>query len=62
MSRKQKFSNNWKKAKARIQRIHARIGDARRDYLHKVTTVMANRSDRRRQNLRTLRAPEVVNT
>jgi putative transposase len=34
MSRKVKFSNNWKKAKARIQRIHARIGHARRDYLH----------------------------
>jgi transposase len=56
------FSNNWKKAKARIQRIHARIGDARRDYLHKVATVMANWSDRRRKNRRTLRAPEVVDT
>jgi putative transposase len=35
MSRKTKFSNNWKKAKARVQRIHSRIGNARRDYLHK---------------------------
>jgi putative transposase len=35
MSRKVKFSNNWKKAKAKLQRIHARIGNARRDYLHK---------------------------
>ena len=38
MSRKQKFSNNWKKAKARVQRIHTRIGNARRDFLHKAST------------------------
>ncbi|KVD65505.1 RNA-guided endonuclease InsQ/TnpB family protein [Burkholderia ubonensis] len=41
MSRKTRFSNNWKKAKARIQRIHARIGNARRDYLHKATTTIS---------------------
>jgi putative transposase len=41
MSRKVKFSNNWKKAKARIQRIHARIGNARRDYLHKCSTTIS---------------------
>jgi len=41
MSRKTKFSNNWKKAKARIQRIHAGIGNARRDYLHKATTTIS---------------------
>ncbi|MCO5120337.1 MAG: transposase [Burkholderiaceae bacterium] len=41
MSRKVKFSGNWKKAKARIQRIHARIGNARRDYLHKATTTIS---------------------
>ncbi|MBE9610873.1 RNA-guided endonuclease InsQ/TnpB family protein [Chitinilyticum piscinae] len=41
MSRKTKFSNNWKKAKARIQKIHARIGNARRDYLHKATTTIS---------------------
>jgi len=41
MSRKSKFSNNWKKAKARVQRIHARIGNARRDYLHKATTAIS---------------------
>ncbi|WP_459574857.1 RNA-guided endonuclease InsQ/TnpB family protein, partial [Cupriavidus sp. 8B] len=27
MSRKTKFSRNWRKAKARVQRIHARIGN-----------------------------------
>jgi putative transposase len=41
MSRKTKFSNNWKKAKARVRRIHARIGNARRDYLHKATTTIS---------------------
>ena len=41
MCRKQKFSNNWKKAKARIQRIHSRIGNARRDYLHKISTAIS---------------------
>ena len=41
MSRKRKFSNNWKKAKARVQRIHARIGNVRRDYLHKATTTIS---------------------
>ncbi len=41
MSRKVKFSNNWKKAKARLQGIHARIGNARRDYLHKATTTIS---------------------
>jgi putative transposase len=41
MSRKQKFSHNWSKAKASIQRIHARIGNARRDYLHKISTTIS---------------------
>jgi putative transposase len=41
LSRKVKFSNNWKKAKARIQRIHARITNARRDFLHKVSTAIS---------------------
>ena len=41
MSRKQKFSNNWKRAKAKVQRIHSRIGNARRDYLHKTTTAIS---------------------
>jgi len=41
MSRKVKFSNNWKKAKARVQRLHSRIGNTRRDYLHKATTTIS---------------------
>lgn len=41
MSRKQKFSSNWKKAKAKVQRLHTRIGNCRRDYLHKATTAIS---------------------
>lgn len=40
LSRKAKFSSNWKKVKARVQRIHSRIGNARRDYLHKLSTAI----------------------
>jgi putative transposase len=41
MSRKVKFSNNWKKAKARVQKIHGNIANARKDYLHKVSTTIS---------------------
>ena len=41
MSRKVKFSKNWQKAKRRVQNIHARIGNARRDFLHKTTTIIS---------------------
>lgn len=37
MSHKTKFSNNWKKAKARVQRINRQIANARNDYLHKAS-------------------------
>ena len=41
MSRKRRYGSNWKKARTRVQRIHARIGNARRDYLHKTTTAIS---------------------
>jgi len=41
LSRKQKFSSNWRKAKRKVQRLHARIGNARHDYLHKATTAIS---------------------
>ena len=41
MSRKVKFSSNWKKAKARIQKIHTGIAHARKDFLHKTTTTIS---------------------
>jgi len=41
MSRKTKRSNNWKKAKARVQCIHSHLGNARRDFLHKCSTTIS---------------------
>jgi len=41
MSRKVKFSSNWKKAKAKVTQCHSDIANARRDYLHKTTTAIA---------------------
>lgn len=41
MSRKVKGSRNWHKAKAKVQRLHARIADVRQDFLHKVSSRIA---------------------
>ncbi|MEN1964310.1 transposase [Escherichia coli] len=41
LSRKVKFSNNWQKQERKIQRLHSRIANIRRDYLHKVTTTVS---------------------
>lgn len=41
MSRKIKFSNNWKKAKKRVQKIHTHIANVRKDFLHKTTTAIS---------------------
>ncbi|MGX4693841.1 RNA-guided endonuclease InsQ/TnpB family protein [Streptomyces sp. JNUCC 63] len=38
LSRKAKGSNNREKARRRVARIHARITDRRRDFLHKLST------------------------
>ena len=38
MSRKKKFSRNWQKQKQRVARIHRKIADIRRDFLHKCTS------------------------
>jgi putative transposase len=40
-SRKIKYSNNWRKERKRVQRVHVRIGNARRDYLHKISTTIS---------------------
>jgi putative transposase len=42
MSRKVKGSSNWKKAKAKVAKIHADIANSRKDFLHKATTAIAN--------------------
>ena len=41
MSRKVKFSKNWHKAKRKVQKTHTRIGNARKDFLHKATTTIS---------------------
>lgn len=41
LSRKIKFSENWKKCKARITRLHSKIANMRKDYLHKLSTTIA---------------------
>ena len=37
LARKKKFSNNWKKAKARISRLHQHIANSRKDFVHKTS-------------------------
>lgn len=41
LSRKKKFSNNWKKCVRKIQRLHIQIKNQRNDYLHKVSTLLS---------------------
>jgi putative transposase len=43
MSRKVKGSENRKKAKAKLSRLHARIGNIRKDGLHQLTTDLTRR-------------------
>ena len=35
------FSNNWKRAKARVQQINSHIANVRKDFLHKTTTTIS---------------------
>jgi putative transposase len=41
LARKVKFSNNWKKQKGKIGKLHGRVADARSDFLHKATTAIS---------------------
>lgn len=41
MSRKVRFSRNWLKAKAKIQKIHSTIANVRCDFLHKTSTTIS---------------------
>jgi putative transposase len=41
MARKKKFSRNWRKAKARITRLHTKIANIRKDYLHQVSNELS---------------------
>ena len=41
LSRKVKFSKNWKKQKNKIGKLHQTITNIRKDYLHKTTTIIS---------------------
>ena len=41
LSRKKRFSRNWRKAKAKLARIEAHGADARKDHLHKTSTTLS---------------------
>ena len=42
MSRQRIFSKNWGKTKQKLQQLHARIAQCRRDMIHKFTTQLCN--------------------
>ena len=42
LSKKKKFSENWKKQKKRIQKIHSKIAHVRKDFQHKLSTKLSN--------------------
>lgn len=37
LARKKKFSNHWKKAKGKVTKLHSKIANIRKDFLHKVS-------------------------
>lgn len=41
LSRKKKFSANWRKTKQRLQKLHNHIANLRKDFLHKISTQLA---------------------
>jgi putative transposase len=41
LSRKEKYRKNWKKAKAKFQRIYARVANVRLDFLHKTSSIIS---------------------
>ena len=41
MARKKKFSSNWKKARARVRKIHTDIANARKNFLHKASATIS---------------------
>lgn len=41
MARKVKGSGNWCKARKKVQRVHTRVANARKDFLHKASTQIA---------------------
>lgn len=44
LSRKQKLSNNRKKARIKVAKLHEKIANQRKDFLHKVSTQLINKN------------------
>jgi len=42
-SKKKKFSGGWQRQKVKVQKIHTKITNIRRDYLHKTTTQLSKK-------------------
>jgi len=45
LSKKKKGSNNRQKAKLRVQKLHTKINNQRKDYLHKISNEITNQYD-----------------
>ena len=45
LSRKEKFSSNWHKQKLKVQKLHKKIADIRKDFLHKASTDISNKHE-----------------
>ena len=41
LSRKTKFSSNWKKQQQKISRLHQRVAHTRNDFLHKTSSIIS---------------------
>lgn len=41
LSKKERYSNNWKKQKVKVQRLHSKIANVRRDYINKTSTIIS---------------------
>ena len=41
LAKKTKFSNNWRKIKQKIARVHTKIANIRKDFLHKLSTTIS---------------------
>ena len=46
LSRKKKGSNNWKKQKQKVAKLHRKIRNARKDHLHKASRILVDTYDR----------------
>lgn len=45
VSRRERGSGRWFRAKAKLQGVHRHVGNVRRDFLHRTTTALAKRFD-----------------